>query len=193
MLRRAIDLALSAAALIVLWPLFACAAIAVKLSSPGPALHRSVRVGRFGREFTLLKFRSMRVGVAGDAVTRRDDARVTPVGRLLRDWKIDELPQLINVLRGDMSLVGPRPEDSRYTKLYTDEEREVLSVRPGLTSPASIAYRHEETLLSGPDWERTYIDIVMREKLRIDRDYLRRRTLLSDFGVLIKTFTAIIG
>jgi lipopolysaccharide/colanic/teichoic acid biosynthesis glycosyltransferase len=192
MLRRAIDVVLASAALVLLAPLLVCVAIAVRLSSPGPALHRAVRTGRNGREFTLLKFRSMKIGVPGDALTRQGDARITAVGRILRKWKLDELPQLINVLRGEMSLVGPRPEDPRYVAMYTADEREVLSARPGLTGPASIAYRNEESLLAGADWEREYVQRIMRDKLRIDLEYLRRRTLLSDFGMLAKTVAAVL-
>jgi len=126
----------------------------------------------------------------GPGITATGDSRVTPVGRFLRRTKIDELPQLINVLRGDMSLVGPRPEDPRYVARYTPEQRRVLAVRPGITSAASLTYRHEEQLLSGEDWETVYRTQVMPEKLAIDLAYLQRRTLWSDLVLVFRTVVA---
>ncbi|HEV2718526.1 MAG TPA: sugar transferase [Thermoanaerobaculia bacterium] len=191
-MRRLLDVAASAAGLLLLSPLLLVVAAAVKLSSPGPALHRGERVGRGGKLFTLYKFRSMRLGPAGPAVTAANDPRVTPVGRLLRRTKLDELPQLINVLRGDMSLVGPRPEALRYVALYDDEQRRILSVRPGMTSPASLLYRREEEQLVGEQWERHYIETIMPAKLRIDLEYLARRTVVSDLRVIAGTLAALL-
>src|SRR5205814_1701678 len=131
------DLFAAAAALVIVSPLFAVAAVAVKLSSRGPVFHRGRRVGRNSVPFDIFKFRSMRVGEGGPAITAAGDPRVTAVGSLLRKSKLDELPQLINVLRGEMSLVGPRPEAPGYVALYDAEQRRILSVRPGITSPAS--------------------------------------------------------
>jgi lipopolysaccharide/colanic/teichoic acid biosynthesis glycosyltransferase len=128
----------------------------------------------------------------GPGVTTAGDARITPIGRFLRRTKLDELPQLLNVLRGEMSLVGPRPEDPRYVRLYNDEQREVLHARPGITSPASVVYRHEEAALSGTDWETTYINQVMPDKLAIDLAYVRRAGVLQDIAVLWRTVRAVL-
>ena len=187
--RRALDVLASAAGVVLLSPLFVILALLIRHDSPGPVLHRAIRVGRDGRLFTLYKFRSMVVGSAqsGSAITARGDPRVTSVGRVLRRSKLDELPQLWNVIKGDMSLVGPRPEDPRYTALYSPEQRTVLRVRPGVTSPASLRYRSEEQLLAGTEWEDTYVHRVMPAKLAIDLDYLRRRTVWSDVVVVFAT------
>lgn len=175
-------------------PLWLAAALAVRLSSPGPILHRATRVGRGGGHFTLLKFRSMVVGAAaaGPGVTGRGDQRITPVGRWLRRTKVDELPQLLNVLRGEMAIVGPRPEDPRYVEWYTDEERALLGIRPGLTSPASVEFRDEESLLGGAtDVEAAYRDLLHR-KLAIELAYFGRRSLRGDLGVLAATLGAVL-
>ena len=166
----------------------------VRLTSSGPALHRAQRVGKDGRLFTLYKFRSMREGAAsaGPGITRAGDERITGVGAWLRRTKLDELPQLINVWKGDMSLVGPRPEDPRYVEGYTPEQRRVLAVRPGITSAASVLYRHEEQMLEGEEWEKTYREKVLFDKLRIELEYLEHRTLASDLGILLKTFVAVL-
>ncbi len=190
MLKRAFDVTVSALALIVLLPFFVVVAAAICLDSPGPIFHRAVRVGQGGRTFTLYKFRSMIVGAAGcgPGITTSGDPRVTRVGRFLRRTKLDELPQLINVLRGDMSLVGPRPEDPRYVALYSDEQRAVFGVRPGITSPASVHFRHEEALLSGPDWEQQYVEVIMPAKLALDLEYVRTATFGRDLAILWRTF-----
>jgi len=190
-MRRLLDLAASASGLVLLSPLFAVLAVAVKASSPGPVFHRGERIGRGGKPFTLYKFRSMCVGDGGPAITRAGDPRVTAVGRFLRRTKLDELPQLINIVTGDMSLVGPRPEAPRYVEMYDDEQRRILSVRPGITSPASLEYRSEEEQLVGPDWERLYVGTIMPAKLRIDLEYLDRRTLASDLRVIARTIAAL--
>jgi lipopolysaccharide/colanic/teichoic acid biosynthesis glycosyltransferase len=189
---RLLDGVISVAGLILLGPLFAVIALLIKLDSPGPVFHRAVRVGRGGRLFRLYKFRSMVADARfkGPGITAAGDTRVTEFGRFLRKTKLDELPQLLNVLKGEMSLVGPRPEDPRYVAYYTPEQRAVLSTRPGITSPASLQYRHEEQLLSSMDWEHTYIKEVMADKLRIELDYLRDRTLYSDVRVILETLLA---
>jgi lipopolysaccharide/colanic/teichoic acid biosynthesis glycosyltransferase len=184
---RAFDVAVSLAALVFLSPLFAIVAAAVKLSSPDPVFYRGPRIGRFGAEFAILKFRTMRSGAAGPSITRAGDPRVTSVGRFLRRWKLDELPQFVNVLRGEMSLVGPRPEAPEYVRLYSEEERNVLRVRPGITSPASLRYRDEESLLTGDAWRDEYVNRIMRDKLRMDLDWLDRRTFASDLRLLART------
>lgn len=195
MSRRALDLSISAVALAVMWPVLATCALAVKLSSPGAVLHRAERVGRGGAPFTLYKFRTMVVGAAamGPGVTAGDDPRVTRIGRLLRKSKLDELPQLFNVVLGDMSLVGPRPEDARYVKCYTEAQREILAYRPGITSPASVRYRDEESLLSGAeDLDAAYLEL-MGHKIDIDLEYLRRRSSVGDLKVLASTARAIVA
>ncbi len=190
-LRRAFDVLAAGAALFFLSPLLFAIALLVKLTSPGPALYRAGRIGQGGRRFRLYKFRSMAADAAQSVIfpgiTSAGDSRITRVGRWLRRLKIDELPQLINVLRGEMSLVGPRPEDPRYVALYTLEQRRVLAVPPGITSPASIRYRSEEQMLTGPDWESTYVNVIMPDKLRIELEYLEHRTFLSDLRIILQT------
>ena len=175
--------------LIVTSPIVLVAAALVKLDSPGPAFFRSRRVGLNGRTFDMVKLRSMKIGseAAGPAVTVAADPRITRVGRLLRRTKIDELPQLFNVLRGDMSLVGPRPEHPDYVRLYTDEQRNVLSVRPGITGPAVLAYVDEEAMLVGPDAVDTYVKDVMPRKLALDLDYVVHRSFGRDLRLILET------
>ena len=152
-----------------------------------------MRVGKDARPFRIYKFRTMVVDAAwrGPGITTDADSRITRSGRLLRKTKLDELPQLINVVKGEMSLVGPRPEDPAYVALYTPEQRKVLSVCPGITSPASLHYRHEESLLTGADWETLYCTQVLPDKLAIDLAYLERRTLTSDLKILLQTVAAV--
>jgi lipopolysaccharide/colanic/teichoic acid biosynthesis glycosyltransferase len=189
MLKRGFDVVASGAGLVVLSPLFFVIAIAVRLNSRGPVFYRARRVGRHGKEFLLYKFRSMITDAdqIGPGITSAQDNRITSVGRFLRRTKLDELPQLINVVRGEMSLVGPRPEDPRYVELYTPEQREILRYRPGITSMASFTYRNEEQLLSGDDWERMYVDQVMPAKLTIDLEYARRANLFTDVWLILRT------
>lgn len=187
-LGRWLECLCAAAGLILLSPVLAGAALAVMLSSPGPVLHRAVRAGRAGNPFMMLKFRTMVISaVVGPGITTAEDPRVTPVGRVLRRWKVDELPQLVNVLRGEMSLVGPRPEDPRYVALYTPEQRRVLRVRPGLTSPASLRFSHEESMLTGEDWETAYLQRILPAKLSEDLEYIDHRSALSDLNILIRS------
>ncbi|HEX3110415.1 MAG TPA: sugar transferase [Thermoanaerobaculia bacterium] len=187
-MKRAFDVAVSLLALVVLSPFLALIAIAVKITSSGPVFHRGERIGRGGAPFRILKFRTMRINASGPGITRGGDERVTPLGRILRRSKLDELPQLVNVLRGEMSIVGPRPEAPEYVRLYTEEERRVLTVRPGLTSPASLRYRHEESLLGGDDWHDRYVNEIMRDKLRDDLTYIDTRTFLGDLRLIARTF-----
>jgi len=193
MITRIFDILASFIGLLLLSPLFALVALALKLDSAGPVFYRAQRVGRNGVPFRLYKFRSMVVDAdkRGPGITATGDARITRVGRFLRRTKIDELPQLINVLKGEMSLVGPRPEDPRYVALYTPEQRRVLAVRPGITSAASLAYRHEEQLLAGEDWETVYRTRVLPDKLAIDLAYLERRTFASDLKLILQTIVAV--
>lgn len=191
---RTVDVIVSAMGLLLLWPVFVAIGIVVARSSPGPVLYKAVRVGREGRPFVLYKFRTMVPTVAGHgpAITAAGDPRVTPLGRFLRRSKLDELPQLANVLKGDMSLVGPRPENPQYVALYTPEQRRVLEVRPGITSAASLKFRDEQSLLTD-DWERRYIEEIMPAKLRIELDYLTRRSVASDLWILARTALVLTG
>jgi len=191
--KRALDVLASVVALVLAAPLLVAVALLVKLTSSGPVLYRVRRVGKDGVPFELLKFRSMREDAArmGSGITRKDDERVTGVGRFLRRFKIDELPQFINVLKGEMSLVGPRPEDPRYVDLYSPAQRRVLTVKPGVTSAASIEYRNEEQHLAGDDWEERYVDVIMPKKLAIDLEYLGRPSLLQDVRILGRTVLAL--
>jgi lipopolysaccharide/colanic/teichoic acid biosynthesis glycosyltransferase len=193
-LKRGFDLAAALLGLGLLAPLFAVIAAVVKLTSPGPVFYRAPRVGLGGALFGLYKFRSMHAEAPrlGPGITRAGDPRITPVGAWLRRYKLDELPQLINVVRGEMSLVGPRPEDPRYVARYSPEQRRVLTVRPGLTSVASVRYRHEEALLVGEDWEQTYLQVVMPDKLRLELAYLDGWNLSADWRVLWETAVALL-
>jgi len=191
--RRAVDIGGSAALLVLLSPVLIVLALLVKLSSPGPVLFRQERVGRFGRRFRLLKFRSMRQAGGGPEVTAGGDARITPLGRFMRKWKLDELPQFVNVLMGDMALVGPRPEVPRYVTSYTEEQMGVLVVKPGVTGLTQLEYRNEESLLAGrDDVEQYYIREVMPAKLALDLRYIQTRTLLGDLWLLLRTAAAIL-
>lgn len=188
-----LDISLSLAALVLASPLLVVIALAVAVDSPGPVLYRARRVGQGGRVFTLYKFRTMVAGAdSGPAITRRDDPRVTRVGLFLRRTKLDELPQLLNTLVGNMSLVGPRPEDPAYVRLYSTDQRRVLDAKPGITSPATILHRHEERMLDGADWERTYRTRILPEKLRLELEYLSRRTLGRDLRILAATGLALL-
>lgn len=189
-MKRALDVLLALTALLVLGPLMAALALAVRLDSPGPALFRQERVGLHGRRFRIRKFRTMHThGPAGPLVTASGDARVTRLGRWLRARKLDELPQLLDVLQGRMSLVGPRPEVPRFMELYPQEARSlILSVRPGITDPASIAFRDEEALLAAaPDAEHAYIHTIMPIKQRLYLEYVRQRSLRGDLAILLRT------
>jgi lipopolysaccharide/colanic/teichoic acid biosynthesis glycosyltransferase len=188
MIQRVFDLIVAAIGLIILSPLLVVAAVLVAISSPGGVFFRGQRIGKDGRLFHILKFRTMVENAAqvGPGITTAGDARITRVGLWLRRTKIDELPQLWNVVRGEMSLVGPRPEDPRYVALYTEDQRHILRVRPGITSPASIQFRHEEALLPAGDME-TYIKCLMPAKIKADLEYLDRRTFWSDLAILLDT------
>jgi lipopolysaccharide/colanic/teichoic acid biosynthesis glycosyltransferase len=174
--------------------LLICAAVIV-LTSPGPPWYLHERVGRGGRTFRLAKLRTMRAGTRGPAITAGDDPRVTPIGRLLRRWKLDEIPQLWNVLRGEMSLVGPRPEAVGYVDPESPLWQVVLRVRPGLTDPATLQMRDEEGRLSRVpgDRDRYYRDVLLPAKLAVSRSYLERRGWRSDLGVLFRTLRVILA
>jgi lipopolysaccharide/colanic/teichoic acid biosynthesis glycosyltransferase len=191
-MKRLMDGAVSAVLLLALSPLLLVIALAVRLTSRGPVIYRGLRVGKDGKKFQILKFRTMTVGGAGGAITVADDGRVTRLGRWLRASKLDELPQLMNVLRGDMSLVGPRPEAPEYVAQYGAEQRRVLSVRPGITGPSQIAFRNEQSLLVGQDPEEFYVNVVMPAKLAIDLAYVSDHSLRVDMGILTGTVRAVL-
>src|SRR2546429_2712399 len=189
---RAADVAIAGVLLVLVAPLLAVVSCAILLTSGRPVVYRGPRVGRDGRPFHILKLRTMRPDSdAGRHVTVAGDDRVTRVGRLLRLTKLDELPQLVNVLRGDMALVGPRPESPRYVARYTPEQRAVLSVRPGITGAAQVAYSQEERLLAGPDPEAVYLGAIMPDKLAIDLAYVRRRSAWLDLRLIALTLVAV--
>ena len=192
--KRALDLGLTLAALPLALPLMVAIALWVRLDSPGPALFRQERVGRGGCLFRIHKFRTMHADGAGPQVTAAGDTRVTRAGRWLRRTKLDELPQLIDVLKGDMSLVGPRPEVPRFMALYPEEaRRRILSVRPGITDRAAIEFRDEELLLAhATDPERVYVERIMPVKLRYYLDYVAQRTLIGDLRILFDTVRALL-
>ncbi|KMJ88314.1 sugar transferase [Achromobacter xylosoxidans] len=194
-MKRLFDFVVSLLGLIVLSPLFLIIAVAIKRDSPGPVFFRQVRVGKDGRTFRIHKFRSMTVSTAGNSkeITVGGDARITRTGAWIRHWKLDELPQLIDVLAGSMSVVGPRPEVPRYVALYPDAQRRVvLSVKPGITDLASIQFRHENELLArASDPEQAYREQILPEKLRLQSEYVRTRSFIGDMKILVATFSAI--
>ena len=194
--KRAMDIVVSAAALCVLWPVLLLIALAIVVDDPGPVFYRQVRVGRGGKPFHIFKFRTMVVDAdkKGLSITVGRDSRITRVGAFLRKTKLDELAQLLNVLAGQMSFVGPRPEVPRYVELYTPYQRQVLLVRPGITDYASIAYRNENDLLAGADDpERMYIETIMPDKIELNMRYLREISPLADVRLILKTIIAVIA
>ena len=197
MLKRTFDLLVSSTALLLIIPLLALLAIWVKLDSPGPVLFRQHRVGRGGRQFAIHKLRTMRIDSerSNSQITVAGDSRITRSGRLLRKYKLDELPQLVDVLVGNMSMVGPRPEVPRYMELYPAQTREkVLSVRPGITDWASLRFRDEnEMLASASNSEQTYIAEVLPIKQRLYLDYVDNRTFWMDLRILGQTVWAIVS
>jgi lipopolysaccharide/colanic/teichoic acid biosynthesis glycosyltransferase len=193
-LKRTFDFLAAGVGLILLSPLFVAIAVAIKLDSRGPVFFRQERMGRGGRVFRIFKFRTMVVDGErlGAPITVGDDPRITQVGRTLRRFKLDELPQLINVMRGEMSLVGPRPELPRYRDRYEGVYDAVLQVRPGITDPASLRFRDEADLLSGrEDPETYYLQSLLPQKLRLNLEYVRRATLSRDIGIILLTLLAL--
>ncbi len=190
-IKRLFDLIISAIVLVVFSPFFLLIAIAIKRGSPGPILYRGVRTGRFGRPFMILKFRTMKDSPEGDSgprITAHDDERITAIGRWLRDTKLNEFPQFWNVIKGDMSLVGPRPEDPEFAKTWPKPVwDEVLSVRPGITSPASVQYHDEEKLLANCNVEQMYLMELSPKKVRLDQLYVRYRSFLLDLDTIFWT------
>ncbi len=195
MTKRVFDVVVAGALLIVCCPILLLIAVAVRLDSRGPVLFRQERVGRGGSRFQIHKFRTMVVANSGLAVTATGDPRVTRLGHTLRSTKLDELPQLIDVLVGDMSLVGPRPEVPRYVALWSPRERAVvLSVRPGITDPASVAFRREaEELGAAESPGDHYVGVILPRKLQMYVEYVETRTLLGDARILARTVAAVVG
>ncbi len=192
--KRTFDALAATAGLLILSPVIAGIAIAVKRGSKGPLLYRGTRVGMNGEPFHMLKFRTMVVDAdkIGGSSTPEDDPRVTPIGKTLRKYKLDELPQLINVLKGDMSFVGPRPQVQWAVDLYTPEEREILKVRPGITDEASLKFSNEAEILKGSkDPDKDYIEKIHPEKMRLSLEYVRNRSFSGDLSIIARTAGAI--
>jgi lipopolysaccharide/colanic/teichoic acid biosynthesis glycosyltransferase len=194
MAKRGFDIVFSLAGLVLLLPVLLAVALMVKLDDRGPVFFRQIRVGRYGRTFRIAKFRTMGVGAdrKGPGITAAGDRRVTRTGRVLRRTKLDELPQLWNVLCGEMSFVGPRPEIPGYVALYTPEQRSVLDLRPGITDEATIAFRDEEALLAAAaDPEKYYLEHCLPRKISLNLAYARRAGVLGDVGVILRTIGAV--
>jgi len=190
MAKRLFDIICSSLGLLVLSPVFMVVAVLVKLDSKGPVFFRHARIGKDFRPFRVYKFRTMREGAeqCGSSVTVGHDERVTRLGRFLRRTKVDELPQLLNVLKGDMSFVGPRPEVKEYVDLYPSEYRQLLTVRPGITDPASLQYSAEERVLAAsPNWEEDYRNRVLPDKIRLSLQYVENHSLVTDLMLILKT------
>ena len=193
-MKRAMDVVLAGFGLLVLSPLLAVIAVAIKLDSHGPVLFKHVRLGRGFRTIQVFKFRTMAWPPQGPELTGGQDQRITRIGRVLRRTKLDEVPQLANVLTGDMSLVGPRPEVPRYVSMFRTDYEEILKVRPGVTGPAALKYRNESELLkAAPDPEVLYLSSILPDKIELDKAYVGDRSLLFDIRLLARTVTEVVG
>lgn len=194
MLKRLFDVTFSSIGLVVFSPLLLLIALLIKLDSPGPVFYRGVRVGRFGKPFRIFKFRTMVADAEklGGPSTADDDPRITRAGKLIRKYKLDELPQLINVLKGEMSIVGPRPEVQMYVDMFTEEEKAILSVRPGMTDWASLWDIDEGAILAGSlDPEKTYMEKIRPEKIRLQLEYVRNHSFWVDLKIILKTLKSV--
>jgi len=195
-MKRIVDFVLSALGLVVLSPLLLLIAVLVRLTSPGPAFFRQLRVGRNGRSFILLKFRTMTVlqDAEKGSLEVGSSARVTRVGRVLRKTKLDELPQLWNVLKGDMAMVGPRPEVRKWVDAYPDHWGRILTVRPGITDPGAIEFRNEEDILAAQSEPETYYrNVILPRKLDLYEEYVQTRSFWGDLWILLRTVWAVIA
>jgi lipopolysaccharide/colanic/teichoic acid biosynthesis glycosyltransferase len=193
-MKRGFDIVASFTTLVLMLPLMALIALLIKLDSEGPVFFKQERIGKRFRPFWIYKFRTMRKPSMekGRQITIGNDPRITRIGRMLRQTKLDELPQLINIVKGEMSFVGPRPEVPRYVQLYQQEYQEILTVRPGLTDLASLKYRDEAVLLArAANPEEEYITRVLPDKIRLSKDYIRRSSFLYDLGLIRKTISAV--
>lgn len=189
-MKRSLDIVLSSIGLLILLPFLPCVAILIKIDSRGPVFFRQERIGKDFRRFMIYKFRTMSVNAdnKGALITAGGDKRITKVGGFLRKYKIDELPQLYNVLRGDMSFVGPRPEVSQYVQLFEADYRKLLKVRPGITDPAALKYSNEESILGkSAAWEEVYINKILPEKIRLSTHYVDNQTLMNDLKLIART------
>ena len=193
MLKRGFDITASMVALVLLCPLLLLLGLLIKCDSSGPALFKQQRMGRGFRPFWIYKFRTMIHAADGPLVTAGQDSRVTRVGRFLRKMKLDELPQLINVLKGEMSLVGPRPEVPQYVRVFQKDYEEILKARPGITDLASLKYRNEEAILgNSEDPEDDYINRVLPDKITLAKEYLQRSSFIFDLAVIAKTLLRLV-
>ena len=193
--KRLIDILLAVIGLVFIWPILFVCAVAVKLSSPGPVLYLGKRTGRYGVPFKIFKFRSMREDAerTGGTTTGKNDTRITSVGKFLRKYKLDELPQLFNVLRGEMSFVGPRPEVAEYTDMYSAEEQEILSVRPGITDLSSLTFSDLQSHVGSENPDEAFRRYVLPQKNRLRLKYAREHTISMDFIILIKTVLLVVA
>ncbi|MGC8797033.1 sugar transferase [Thermodesulfovibrio sp.] len=195
MLKRAFDIIVSSIGLIFLTPLFLVIAYLIKKEDSGPVFYRGIRVGKYGKPFRIYKFRTMIVDAEkiGGPSTADDDPRITKIGRFLRKYKIDELPQLINVLKGEMSIVGPRPEVPFYVNMFTEEEKKILTVKPGITDWASLWNPDEGAILAGsPDPEKTYMEKIRPTKIKLQLKYVNEHSFLTDLKIIFLTVLTVI-
>jgi lipopolysaccharide/colanic/teichoic acid biosynthesis glycosyltransferase len=195
MAKRTFDLFFSAIGLVLFLPLFVIISLIILVDTKGSIFYTQKRVGKNKREFNLLKFRTMHHGAdrAGLLTIGEQDSRITKSGKWLRKYKLDELPQFLNILTGDMSIVGPRPEVKKYVNLYSNEQMRVLSVRPGLTDYASLKYIDENKILNSyPDPEKAYVEIIMPAKLKLNLQYIEDKNLINDLGIIFQTLVRII-
>jgi lipopolysaccharide/colanic/teichoic acid biosynthesis glycosyltransferase len=193
-MKRGFDIVASLIGLVLITPLFLIIALLIKLFMPGPVIFCQNRTGRYGKTFLLYKFRSMTINQAGTTITVKGDSRITPLGAKLRKYKLDELPELWNVLKGDMSFVGPRPDLPVFTDRLTGEEKRILDLRPGITGPASLKYSNEEEILAGVPDPQKYTDIIIwPDKVSINLDYYHNRSFFGDIVIILKTVFRIIN
>jgi lipopolysaccharide/colanic/teichoic acid biosynthesis glycosyltransferase len=191
--KRIFDIIASLFGLILLSPVFLVIALLIKLFTPGPILFHQERVGRNGKSFIINKFRTMIVNHGGNTVSVKGECRITPLGTILRKYKLDELPELLNVFIGDMSMVGPRPDIPKYANKLIGEERKILELRPGITGPAALNYiKEEELLASVPDPQKYNDNVVWPDKVRLNLEYLRNRSFVGDLKIIFRTFLRII-
>lgn len=192
--KRIFDILASAFGLLALWPVFVLIGVLIWAEDRGPIFFRQERVGRGGRTFHIHKFRTMSVNNSGALITSADDNRITPIGAVLRKWKLDELPQLIDVLLGDMSIVGPRPEVPRYVELWDPAAREeILRFPPGISDPAAIAFRNEQDeLAKAEDPEQHYVEVILPKKVAMYQDYVRNQSLSGDLKIIFDTLAAVL-
>lgn len=188
MIKRFFDFSAALLGLIILSPFLLLLCIIIRISTPGPCIFKQIRAGRYGKPFTIFKYRTMVLEHGGNTISVRGEERITPIGAILRKYKIDELPELWNVIRGDMSFVGPRPDMPEYIEKLVGEERKILELRPGITGTASLKYSNEEELLASmPDPRKFNDEVIWPDKKRINLDYYYKRNFLGDIGIILRT------